>query len=293
MPPACSLLGMATPTPPEMQPFRFLDLPIEIRYMVYEQLRDRRVTVANPGLDLPGCVLCRLTEVLMCFRPAMLRINKQLADEYAALVMPRMILLTNWETCDHDTSHEEMHSDQAQPSMLPETTLASLQYLCLRIVMHVSTTHCDVQAAIQTLASRMLRLQLVILSTEYDIDRLVRETRVLDPAELGKHQEWTDEMVYFLQNLVDEEDSSWIAMATFQIVCALYCLLNPSAEDERIPDVFFAICEDPEEDTFKLGGLDLKSLGTGRVEVEQRAARDFNVLISSPLVQMTGKMKNE
>ncbi|KAH0268646.1 hypothetical protein KCU91_g9258, partial [Aureobasidium melanogenum] len=200
MPPACSLLGITTPTPPEMQPFRFLDLPIEIRCMVYEQLRDRRVTVAIPSLDLPGCVLCRLTE----------------------------------ETCDHDTSHEEMHSDQAQPSMLPETTLASLQYLCLRIVMHVSTIHCDVQAAIQTLASRMLRLQLVILSTEYDIDRLVRETRVLDPAELGKHQEWTDEMVWFLQNLVDEEDSSWIAMAKFQIVCALYCLLNPSAEDERI-----------------------------------------------------------
>ncbi|KAG9964062.1 hypothetical protein KCU61_g3101, partial [Aureobasidium melanogenum] len=191
MPPACSLLGIATPTPPEMQPFRFLDLPIEIRYMVYEQLRDRRVTVAIPGLDLPGCV----------FNAAY-----QQTDEYAALVMPRMILLINWETCDHDTSHEEMHSDQAQPLMLPETTLASLQYLCLRIVMHVSTTHCDVQAAIQTLASRMLRLQLVILSTEYDIDRLVRETRVLDLAELGKHQGWSDKMVYFLQNLVDEED---------------------------------------------------------------------------------------
>ncbi|KAG9525234.1 hypothetical protein KCV07_g1448, partial [Aureobasidium melanogenum] len=276
MPPACSLLGIATPTPPKVQPFRFFDLPIEIRYMVYEQLRDRRVTVTIPGLDLPSCVLCRLTEVLMCFRPAMLRVNKQLANEYAALVMPRMILLTNWETCDHDTSHEDMHSNQAQPSMLPETTLASLQYFCLRIVMHVSTTHC---AAIQTLASRMLRLQLVVLSTEYEIDELVRETRLLDPAELGKHQEWTDEMVCFLQNLVDEEDSSWVAMAKFQIVCALYCLLNPSAEDERISDVFLAICEDPEEDTFKLGDLNLKFLGTDRLGVEQRAARDFNVLI--------------
>ncbi|KAG9587817.1 hypothetical protein KCU77_g9664, partial [Aureobasidium melanogenum] len=125
----------------------------------------------------------------------------------------------------------------------------------------------------------MPQLLLFVFSTEYDIDRLVEETSLVDPTEFGRHQEWTDEMVYFLQNLVDEEGSSWTAMARFQIVCALYCPLNPSEEDERISDVVFAICEGPDKDTFKLGGLDLKFLGTDRLQVELNAARDFNVLI--------------
>lgn len=126
----------------------------------------------------------------------------------------------------------------------------------------------------------MLQLALLVFSTEYDIDPLVRETSLIDPVEFGKHQEWTDEFVYFLQNLVDEEDTSWIAMAKFQIVCALYCLRNPSADNERITDVVYAICEDPEDDTFRLGGLHLKFMGTDRVQAEMKSARDFNVLVS-------------
>lgn len=142
MPPACSLLGIASPTPPEIQPFRFFELPIEIRYMVYDLLKDRGVPVTIPGLELPSCVYEASSEVIDCFRPAMLRVNKQLANEYAALVMPRMILLTNWRTCDHDTSHEEISSDHARSSTLPERTLASLQYVILRIIMNTSTSHC-------------------------------------------------------------------------------------------------------------------------------------------------------
>ncbi|KAH0280114.1 hypothetical protein KCU91_g1237, partial [Aureobasidium melanogenum] len=240
MPPACSLLGIAAPTLPQIQPFRFFDLPIEIRYMVYDLLKDRRVPVTIPGLELPSCVYEASSEVIDCFRPAMLRVNKQLANEYAALVMPRMILLTNWRTCDHDTSHEEIPSNHARPSTLPERTLASLQYVFLRIIMDTSTSHCEIQPAIRSL-TRMLQLALLVFSTEYDIDPLVRETSLIDPVEFGKHQEWTDEFVYLLQNLVDEEDTSWIAMAKFQIVCALYCLRNPSADNERITDVVYAI----------------------------------------------------
>lgn len=118
-----------------------------------------------------------------------------------------------------------------------------------------------------------------MFSTEYEIDPLIRETSLIDPAEFGKHQEWTDEFVYFLQNLVDEEDISWIAMAKFQLISALYCLRNPSADDERISDVVYAICQDPEDDTFRLRGLHLKFMGTDRVQAEMKAARDFNVLI--------------
>lgn len=124
----------------------------------------------------------------------------------------------------------------------------------------------------------MLRLRLLVFTSEYDINPLVRETRSADSTEFGKHREWIDEMIYLLQNLVDGENSSWIAMVKFYIMCPLYSLLDPAAEDERT-DVVFAIREDPEEDTFKVGGLDLKFLGMDRVEVELKAAKDFDVVI--------------
>lgn len=104
-----------------------MDLPIEVRFMVYEELMDRHVRVAIPGLDLPGCVLCRSTQVLACFHPAMLRVNKQLATEYAAIAMPHMILSTSWATCDHGTPHDEVQGSQAQPPILPETALANMR----------------------------------------------------------------------------------------------------------------------------------------------------------------------
>lgn len=125
----------------------------------------------------------------------------------------------------------------------------------------------------------MLRLRVFSLTTEYEIDRLASETSLVDPTEFGKHQKWTDEMLHLLQNLVDEQDLLWYAMAKFQLACALYSLLDDSAEDEIVPEMIYAICGWPDKETFKLDGLNLKFMGSDRTQIELRSARDCNILI--------------
>ncbi|KAG9740422.1 hypothetical protein KCU73_g9209, partial [Aureobasidium melanogenum] len=278
MPPACSLLGIATPTPPEMQPFRFLDLPIEIRYIVYENLRDRSVPVIISGLELPGCVSEASTEVDDCFYPSLMRTNKQLALEYTSVSMPPLLLSFKWTMDDHDTAREEAQ-DQVQLPMLPETVLATLRFSFLNISLDTSTPHCNVQAAIRTLTSKMPKLGVFLFTTEYDIDRLVSDTSLADSTEFVKHVAWTDEMIYFLRELVSEENSSWNAAARFHIACALYCLHDHDARDESVPATIYAICEGPDEETFKLDGMNLKFMGTDELEAARKAVGDCNVII--------------
>lgn len=113
--------------------------------MVYEYLGDRQLDVAIPGLDLPDCISDGITRIDACLRPAMLRVNKQLTIEYAAVVMPQMILLIDWNIWDPDTilEVEEMQDDQAQPPIFPEELLARLRIFWLRICLNAPIPHCS------------------------------------------------------------------------------------------------------------------------------------------------------
>jgi hypothetical protein len=96
MPPACALLGMVTPASSEMQPFRFFDLPIEIRYMVYELLVDKSVNIRLPDVKRSHRIINRCSSYVDCYHPAMMRVNKQVRYEYITLVIPRMMLCVFW-----------------------------------------------------------------------------------------------------------------------------------------------------------------------------------------------------
>lgn len=111
--------------------------------MVYEQFMDRNVIVTIPDLELPKCVSNERTQILNSFHPAMLRVNKQFATEYAAIVMPRMVLLTDWSTRDHDAALEEMQIGQTQPQILPERLVARLDCLTLRLTLDAPIPHCS------------------------------------------------------------------------------------------------------------------------------------------------------
>lgn len=124
----------------------------------------------------------------------------------------------------------------------------------------------------------MIGLRLLVFISEYDIDSVLEETNMVGSTEFHKHNAWKEEMIRFLQELVSDKRSLWSVMAKFHIVCGLYCLLDPCAEDEPVSDVVFAICDLPEEDTFELDGLYLKFMGTDRLQIELKAVGDCNVV---------------
>lgn len=116
MPPTCALLGIAVPEKPGDRPFRFLDLPGEIRNMVYRLLMGRRVVDGVVEIDL----VKRYASIENCYYPAMMRVNKQVEDEYAAFVIPRMLLSVFWTT----THMSETSTHQ----ILPKKVLSQMKF---------------------------------------------------------------------------------------------------------------------------------------------------------------------
>jgi hypothetical protein len=96
MPPAYALLAMAAPAPHKEQPFRFLDLPVEIRCMIYKLLMDRRVKCRFPNMKSAYTLAERATEIINCHYPAMMRVSKQAREEYTTIVMLRLTLSSEW-----------------------------------------------------------------------------------------------------------------------------------------------------------------------------------------------------
>jgi hypothetical protein len=137
MPPACDLLGMAAPAPQEGQPFRFVDLPTEIRYMVHELLMDKRVRVRGPEVKLSRHIGCRGSSYVDCYHPATMRVNKQVRYEYMTIVMPRMMLCVNWWIRARRTMFFFKPSDLSYP-ILPMTIFSQLRFLHLDAVIYSS-----------------------------------------------------------------------------------------------------------------------------------------------------------
>jgi hypothetical protein len=136
MPPACALLAMAAPAPHEARPFRFLDLPAEIRCVIYELLMDRRVKVGILDVECPSHDMSGYTQVPNYYYPAMMRVNIQVKDEYTAFVMPRMKLLINWTILG---LHQVLiRAKILSPLILPELVFSQLKFLDLRVCVYSS-----------------------------------------------------------------------------------------------------------------------------------------------------------
>ncbi|KAH0289949.1 hypothetical protein KCU62_g3904, partial [Aureobasidium sp. EXF-3399] len=269
MPPACALLGQATPAPHEKQPFCFLNLPREIRDMIYRLLMDRRVLDRVIEIESSEQLVRQHASIENCYYPAMMRVNKQVGNEYTAFVMPRMALNMFWETTHvPDTSTHQI---------LPKKVLSQLKSFDMSIWINHPLSEPDtsssVAALIQALPCGMPQLSLFSVQVIFLIDNPSEPGAPLETGEIGA---WKQTMTASLAALV-ENDAHLTVTADFDLMCALYSLRpGVAGEDVLVPQtssakslVTFAVCNGPDKDTFELDGLDVKFLGVNGILIRR------------------------
>lgn len=106
-----------------------MDLPTEIRYMIYKLLLDRRVRVRVPKVKISRSIISRTEHCVDCYCPEMMRVNKQMKDEYTTLVMPRLMLRVNWVIRENHACFLEC----MKPALLPARIFSQLRLLDLGI----------------------------------------------------------------------------------------------------------------------------------------------------------------
>jgi hypothetical protein len=85
-----SLLDTTAKQPSNTESFRFLDLPPELRSMVYEHVT-HDLMIRVPDLGLPVCATVT-GAVEKCFYPSIMLVCHQLRSEYTAIIMRPMTL---------------------------------------------------------------------------------------------------------------------------------------------------------------------------------------------------------
>ncbi|KAG9964077.1 hypothetical protein KCU61_g3107, partial [Aureobasidium melanogenum] len=215
---------MADATPE--QPLRFLDLPRELRFMIYEELMDNKKNnikfIQPKGFEVGDVYLDNM------HYPHLLKVNKQIRDEYWPLCLHKSVLWINygcqerlsWEDEADDSDEEETALPLfSQWLHLPDTVLAKLTDVVYKFQAHWRLPDinpfngiADSTAELPNLKFIGIWSELEMSVIEYGHDEAERDERFQDFVQLLFLEESA------LVELDEEEDRN----LNIRVDCSLY-----------------------------------------------------------------------